>query len=230
MPVGGFPGLAESRRRTIRAPVNPLDKSTVVSIYPRDIYEVKPTISPGEFRIKAGTYDTPSLLVVGPSSWWREIDEEQPLLEIPNYSTQVAESIVRDYCNGLLACNMGNTMPGLFYIPGEWNLKELKIKNQHLIDKARDNQNRWYAALVKLADTMWSRSNGNPLVISDDMRLAARMLDLKGKDWMRDFTQIEMARCFACGSSRDAAFPVCPTCRAIDPNHPAAKDIKFAAQ
>src|SRR5258708_2992817 len=126
--VGGFPGIVASRRRTIAAPVNPLDKCTIVSIYPREIRETKPTIQPGKFHILAGSIKKPSILIVGPSSWWKEIDEEQPLLEIPNSSIQVADSIVKDYCNGLLGCNMGESMPGIFWVPGAWNLTQVKEK------------------------------------------------------------------------------------------------------
>ena len=118
MQVGEFPGMAPSNRRTIRAPVNPLDKSTVVSILPKPISERKATIQPGTFELPPGSFDKPSILVVGPSSWWREVDEGQPLLEIPVASVIIADSIVKDYCNGLLACDMGDRMPGLFYLPG----------------------------------------------------------------------------------------------------------------
>ena len=51
MQVGEFPGLAQSNRRTIRAPVNPMDKSTVVSILPKHISERKATIQPGIFEL-----------------------------------------------------------------------------------------------------------------------------------------------------------------------------------
>jgi hypothetical protein len=54
-----------------------MDKSTIVSIYPKEINEVKHTIEPGRFHLKPGKPDSPSLLVVGSSSWWKEIDEEQ---------------------------------------------------------------------------------------------------------------------------------------------------------
>jgi hypothetical protein len=58
--VGQFPGIQELRRRTVRQPVNPMDRATVVSIYPKDIEEVKHTIEPGRFRIKAGSIETPT--------------------------------------------------------------------------------------------------------------------------------------------------------------------------
>jgi len=215
MAVGGFPGMLASRRRTVRAPVNPMDKSTIVSIYPKVIHERKYTIQPGIFHIEPGSLDKPAILVVGPSSWWKEIDEEQPLLEIPNSSIQIADSIVRDYCNGLLGCNMGDTMPGLFWMPGEFTVIELKKTYQHLLDKANENQNKYFSALVKLADSLWARTNGNPLTISNDMRIAAKSLGNNNKDWMKDFTLFQQVKCVACGSPRNPDFPICPTCHAI---------------
>lgn len=226
--VGTFPGIG-SNRRTIRATTNPFDKSTVVSIYPKEINERKPTIQPGNFHIDAGTYNNPALLVVGPSSWWKDIDEDQPLLEIPCSSVQIADSIVRDYCNGLLACDMGDTMPGLFYIPGDINLFKLKKEYSHLLDKALENQKRWYAVLVKLGDIGWSRSNGNPVTISDDMKLAARELQLENKPWLKDFQTMQMVNCVACGALRNPLFPVCQSCKAIiDPEKAKELNIKFA--
>jgi hypothetical protein len=215
MTVGAFPGLTNLRKRAIRSPENPMDKCTVVSIYPKEIDEIKPTIQPGRFIIPPGSYEKPALLIVGTSSWWRDIDEESPLLEIPVSSIQIANSIIVDYMNGLLACNMGDTMPGLFYIPGQVTFADLLSKYKSQLDKSRDNQNRWYRELVKMADALWSRSNGNPLSISDDMRMAARELNLNTKEWLADFQSAETIRCIACGGMRNPAFPICPACHNI---------------
>jgi hypothetical protein len=221
--VGEFPGHSASRRRTIRGPVNPMDKTTIVSIYPEEIDEVKHTISPGRFIIPGGSYENPTVIVVGPSSWWREIDEEQPLLEIPVSSVQIADSIIRDYCNGVLGCNMADCMPGLFYVPGSFSLADIRKSYKHELDAALARQRNWYSNLVKLADSLWARSNGNPLAISDSMRTAAKELHLD-KDWMKDFKMVETVRCKACGSLLNPMFPVCPTCHAI--NDPAkAKEL-----
>ena len=62
--IGGFPGLIAMRRRTIRATVNPMDKSTIVSIYPREIIEYKHTTQPSRFQLLPGSKEKPSLLVV----------------------------------------------------------------------------------------------------------------------------------------------------------------------
>jgi len=224
--VGAFPGIRELRRRTVRQPVNPMDKATVVSIYPKDIEEIKHTIEPGRFKISAGTYEKPSILVVGPSSWWREIDEEQPLLEIPVSSIQIADSIVKDYCNGVLASNMGDCMPGIFYIPGEHNIEGIQKSFKHELNKAAAKQKKFYSTLIQLADALWARSQGNPLAISDDMRMAARELNLTStKDWMKDFTMINMVRCKACGSLKNPEFPICATCHFPDPEHPMTKQL-----
>ena len=208
--------LGDMNRRLIRAPINPLDKSTVVSILPKLIDETKHTIQPGRFIIPPGSYDKPALLVVGSSSWWKETDEGQPMLEIPHSSIQIADSIVKDYCNGILACNMGDTMPGLFYVPGNYDVEKLKKEYKKELDDALLRQRNWYSELVKLGDVLWARSNGNPLTISEDMRLAANELNLTNKEWLRDVQIMELVRCKACGSLKNPAYPICPTCKAID--------------
>jgi hypothetical protein len=227
--VGEFPGLQQTNRRAIRAPVNPLDKSTVVSILPKSIYEKKITIQPGTFEISPGTFEHPSVLVVGSSSWWREIDENQPLLEIPLSSVQIADSIVRDYCNGLLGCNMSDLMPGIFYVPGEYTSERIKKEQNLLLNKANENQRKWYMELVRIADILWSRTNGNPLAISNDARLACRELNITNKPWLGDLQTAELVRCVACGSLRNANFPICQTCKAVaDPELAKKLNLEFA--
>lgn len=223
--VGQFPGINAFRRRTIRGPVNPMDKSTIVSIYPKEIHEKKITIQPSEFHIMPGSYESPALLVVGPSSWWREIDDEQPLLEIPVSSIQIADSVVRDYNNGVFGCDMSECMPGLFYVPGEYDIAGIRKNFQPQLDLAKARQTNFWSILVKMADSMWARSNGNPMAISDDMRLAAHELGQKTKDWMKDFQAIEMVRCKACGALKNPQYPICATCRFPDPDHPMTKQL-----
>ena len=227
--VGEFPGMQATNRRTIRAPINPMDKSTVVSILPKTISERKATIFPGFFELKPGTFDKPSILVVGPSSWWRDIDENQPLLEIPTSSLQVADSIVKDYSNGLLACNMNDMMPGLFYVPGEVTVELVKKDYMPLLLKAQATQKKWFMELVRIADILWSRSNGNPLSISDDARLACKELNITNKPWLGDLQTAELVRCVACGSLRNQMYPICQTCKAIaDPARAKELGITFA--
>lgn len=215
-------------RKLIRSMKNPMDKCTIVSIFPKMIDEVKHTIEPGKFHIPAGSFDEPSILVVGSSSWWRDIDVEQPMLEIPVGSIQVANSVINDYCNGMLGCNMSDSMPGLFFVQGALNVMEIKLRYKEKLNEVKDRQDNWYKILVRLADSLWARSNNNPLVICDEMRLAARSLNYNDKPWLQDFVMSQQVQCKACGSLKNPNFPVCLVCKSIDLTHPAAKDVKFA--
>lgn len=225
--VGEFSNA--SRRRMIRSQKNPLDKATIVSIFPKEIDERKYTIDPGHFHIAAGTYENPATLVVGPSSWWKDIDLDQPLLEIPNSAVAIADSIIRDYCNGMLGCDMGMNMPGLFFVNGEVSVMKIKTEYKASLEAAKIKQDNWYKILVRIGDSLWARSNGNPLVIADEMRLAALSLNLNDKPWIKDFKTVELVPCKACGSLRNPLYPVCQTCKNVDLSHPLAKDLKFSA-
>ncbi|SRR6266545_1926297 len=217
-----------NKRKAIRAQVNPMDICTIVSIFPKEINEDKITIFPGKFQIDAGTPENPAILVIGSSSWWKDYDFEQPLLEIVNSSIQVADSIIKDYCNGMLGCNMGDAMPGLFFVLGKHTVGEIKMKYSKKIDEMKVKQDNWYRILVRIADSLWARTSGNPLAIWDEMRLAARSLNLNDKPWLKDYQQMELVKCVACGSLKNPSYPVCPTCKSIDTSHPEAKNLKFA--
>ena len=69
--------------------------------------------------------------------------------------------------------------------------------------------------LIKIADILWSRSNGNPLSISDDARLACKELNISNKPWLGDLQTMELVRCVACGSLRNPTFPICQSCHVV---------------
>lgn len=209
-------------RRAIRSLENPMDKSTIISIYPKRIEETKPTIVPGRFIIEPGTYDNPSVLTVGSCSWWREVGEDEPLLEIPQSSIVLADSIVRDYANGIMGCDMAENMPGLFFVPGAFTVEQIQLdrklptsKFKPLLDRAAQKQENWFRMLVKIADVSWARTNGNPLGISDDMRLAAEVLGLRDRDWFMNVTAVDVKKCIACGQLNNSDIIVCPNCKVV---------------
>lgn len=229
------------RRRTVRADINPMDRSTVVSILPKENPpEYKHTLMPSEYKIPYGTYDKPGILIVGSASWWADINPEQPLVEISVGSPQVANSIVQDFSNGYLGCDMGDARPGLFWIPGcqfdksgnpseqltvEWIKRDYKAQ----LDLAKAKQDNWFRVLVKFADIGWAKSNNSPLSVDDNMRMAAKELGLD-REWISTYKAMEMIRCLSCGELRNPIYPTCKHCKWVDPTHPRAKDIKFAAQ
>ena len=206
--------FASSNKRTIRSEPNEHDKATIVSIYPRDIKEVKHTIVPGTFKIPAGTVTKPSITVIDPSSWFRDMGEDMPNIEIPNNAVVVAKSIVQDYCSGMLMATK-DASPGLFFIAGEWTLEEIKTKYKDAFNKAVIGQNVWFKRLVDLADAGWAQTNGNPKAISDLMRMAATELGVGDKDWMKSSIVASMIKCAACGNLRNPDFPICGSCNRI---------------
>lgn len=221
--VGGFPNMRDLNRRTIRGPVNPIDKSTIVSIYPRPIKFQNVTLSPGRWYLEAGSAENPAMLVIGPSSWFRDVSLDEPLIEIVQSSVQIAESLVKDYMNGMFACNMADSMPGLFFIPGKIKREQLMTgEYAPLLGEAITRQFNYYRTLVKYADALWARSNGNPLAIQDEMRMAAKALGKQDADWMKDHQAVGMVPCFACGDFKNPEYPICKSCHSVDPNHPKA--------
>lgn len=222
-------GLLLAKRQTIRHYINENDKSTVVSIFPMDIDEKKSTIQPGRFLIPAGHPTSPSLLVVGGASWWREMNPDEPLIEIPQYSSIVAEAVVTDYCSGMLGYAHGEKDCGLFWVNGAITAKDLEGKLKPVLEAAIRRQHAWYVELIKQADNLWARTNGNPLAIPDLMRLACKELQLD-RAWLKDFENINKVNCKACGNLVNPAYPVCPVCRAVS-NPELAKElgIKFAS-
>ncbi len=223
--------MLNSAQRVIKAPVNPYDKCTVVSIFPQEVKAIKHTIFPGSFKIPPGRYETPATLVIGPSSWWREVAEGQPLLEIPVSSIQVADSICKDWSNGILACDMAESMPGLFYLPGVMTADSIIESHKAMLDVANRKQKNWYSGLVRLADALWSKANNNPVAISDTMRLAARELGLDDRPWLADFSVVTNIRCAACQSFVSSSVIVCPNCKVIlRPEEFKKLNLQFANQ
>lgn len=217
------------KRPLIKMPPNPMDKSTVVSVFPRDVGDFKWSLDPSYYFIEAAPRDSFSFVIIGPASWWKEIDEEQPPVEIVHNSFQVAQSFVNDYIRGMRACNMSDRTPGMFTVPGAYNRKSIEEKFGDKIRDAHQRQRNWYQELVRQADILWSRTNGNPLAIDDYARLAAESLGMKDKPWMQDFKTIEMKPCKACGEMINYQYPVCRHCKAIiDPEKAKAMQIQFA--
>ena len=106
-------------------------------------------------------------------------------------------------------------MPGLFYVPGDWKVEEILDRYVEQLDEVVAKQKKWYENLVMTGDTLWARSNGNPLAISDDMRLAAQELQFTDKAWLKDFKTMQLENCPACGQLRDAQYPVCQHCHNV---------------
>lgn len=228
---------SQMRHSLKRAPTNPMDRCTVFSLYPKQISEKKP-VWPERFVIPAGSIEEPSILIVEPASCWREADPDQPPIEIPISSIQIADSLIRDYCVGMFEVKMGFAQPGIFFIPGQMTFDFLMTKYEDPVTNKKGQdfyfeaavwQKNWYEALIREADSLWARTAGNPLAISLDMKMAGEHFQMRDKPWMKDSFTMSLVPCPACGNLRNPNFPICQTCKVIvDKEKFAALGMEFA--
>jgi len=198
---------------------NPLDVSTIISIYPIGFTEKK-AMMPEWYHIDKGSYENPSYTPVTGGSSFRLMADTNQTIEIPISSISVAESVVRDWMVGIIEFVPGVAQPGVFYLPGNWDHKKLLAdpEAKKVLDYIDQLQKAWFMKLIDLGDALWSRANGNPRVVSDLMRTAAGIMQIKDKPWMANFTTARMTNCPACGTLCLPGFPVCANCKhVIDP-------------
>lgn len=215
-------------------PRNPMDKTTIVSIYPRNIVDDKPTLFPSRFVIPAAKDGEFSLLVIeGASYFLSSMIGNQPPTEVQVNSMMLAESILRDSIPTMnLVTN--SARPGVFSIPGGFN--RISILNyvhpdgrkfKELLATAREWQMNYWTAVIDEADYFWSKSQGNPKTIPEDAKLAARIMGVeKQKPWMSNVVASELINCKACGELVNPIFPVCKHCHVII-NEERAKELNI---
>jgi len=198
-----------------RTPPSALDIYTIVSIFPKPIREIKVTLDPGEWIIPAGSYEKPGVLTIGSSVSWIKYSAEMEAVELSFSAIQIAHSVITDYSAGLIAVRVGIAQPGLFYVEGRKTSEQVVKDHKTALDNAKKLQDTWYSSLVTAADSLWARSNGNPVAIPTDSRIAAEALGLKNKPWMQDFNTLQMVSCVNCGNLRNPNYPSCPSCRVV---------------
>ena len=206
-----------------------MSESTIVSIVPFPIIETKPGIYPGNFRINAANSTSqPELLVIGDSKYHVELDENRTIT-VPCDSAKVAHSIVEDYIISNLAFDREKeAAPGIFWKPGRHDLTSVTINFSSDLLQARENQQRWFTELVKIADDDWEKTRQHR-AISDMQRYAAKSLGMD-RPWIivsKDVNKDIAKKCIACQSIVSIEAIVCPTCKCIiDPEK--YKTLQFA--
>lgn len=199
------------QRKVVRGTPNPLDIATIISVFPREVRDFKPTVFPGNFLIKPGTPEKPTLTYIGSSYWVAGGLMEMPEIEVPHSGIVMADSIIKDYCNGLVGCNMGDKKPGLFCVNG--SIEEKDIPKERLAQTIKFQEN-WFYDLVKIADVLWVRTNGNPTAVNEMNIMAAQQLGLK-KPWMDKIVQQDLIKCMACQTLVGNLAIVCPNCKVV---------------
>lgn len=197
--------------------------STLISIVPFPIDEVKPGLIPGRFSIAASPDGRPQFTVIRDAHHFVYIDESRGNLRVLNPSYDVAQAVVADYNSAQLEADP-SAHPGFFWLIGEWD--EDKIHNNKeaaaRLSGVREIQNNWFRKIVMLADDDWQRSRQHS-AISDVQRYAARVIDPEnkaGREWLfvlkeEQKPKIDIATCPACESEIASTAVICRHCSCI---------------
>lgn len=238
-PQAGMPIGTIGKQMINLLPRNPMDVTTIVSIYPRDIIDEKPTMFPARYVIKAAPIGGFSLThIKGASFFIPSSIERQPPTEVQVNSMALTESILRDSIPTMNLVTAGHR-PGIFAIPGNHDKITVNLYKhadgrtfKELLEMANEWQQAYWADVMNEADSFWASTNGNPKSIPEDARLAAKILGMeKSKPWMNNVIASEMSNCRACGEMINPAFPVCKHCHAIlDVKKAEELGIQFAAR
>lgn len=192
-----------------------LTKATVVSICPFPINEEKPGLVPNKFHIDAAPEGEVRTLILNDKIYY---NERVPLMNITRQISEraaiVAESIVKDRETSQPGYKP-DSMPGLFWVVGDYTPDQAKEELADKIAQARKFQINWYQNLIRQTDEDFRRTNSHA-VVSDMARNAAKVLKLD-KTWNQDLTAIPEEAptkfCIACFSKIDKRATICPVCR-----------------
>jgi hypothetical protein len=208
------------------------DRSTVVSIVPFEINEYKPGLNPPSFFFEKCEDPTePVCLIIEPNWFYVPVpDHPQKNFRIEVNSESLADSICRDFLNSQLARDTdSDAEPGIFWVPEAATPSIINGNYREELNHAKARQERWFIALVKMADDDYERTRRHE-TISDFQRHAARALNLE-RPWILDSTTIKRSAtktCPVCTAQVLAESIVCPTCKAIL-DEQKYKTFKFAA-
>lgn len=203
-----------------------MSKSTVISIFPFELKELKPGLNPGFFQVPAcESYDRPVIFTVGSSSYNVYLGEKRNFPVIVE-SIRIAEAIVNDVINSHIESNSDEAHAGLMAIEGEITAQLLKVKYEEEMQELKDCQTRWFQKLVTLADNDWEKYHTH-VSISDLQRKAVSMLNLS-RPYM-DVIKSDIPKlCPVCQDLIPVDAIVCKTCKAVL-NAEKYKEFQFAA-
>lgn len=204
-----------------------MSKSTLVSIVPFPIAEMKPGIYPGFFELPASRNNNPECLVIGDSKFFVEIDENRTItVWVP--SDKLAQSVVNDYITSNLAYSQEkNAAPGFFWVEGELTSEDIVKKfSTTLLEQAKRRQSNWFEELVKMADDDWEKTRQHKF-ISDMQRHAAKSMKLERPWLITPNIDSGLVACIACQSLISPNAIICPSCKMII-NMEKYKQLQFA--
>ena len=191
-----------------------VDVSTVFSIAPFELFDTKPGLLPGIYRIPKCT-DTkiPQRLLVKSGLHIMHIGGKRLPLKIETASHVIAAAIVNDCISSQLWCDPGVQNPGLTWLSGDISVEDFVSTHKVAYDELVSQQRSWFLRICKETDNEWSRYK-NHRVVSDTARFASRALGLD-PEWMKSDEVFGMNKCPACSTPNDKLAVICSNCKCI---------------
>lgn len=152
---------------------------TMVSFVPFKVRTESPTVIPGSFELEPSDTVKPSTKIVPSDAfYWHDPGMDRPKMQIPVPEQEFARGVVRDYKASQIAIG-ANAEPALFFVEGMFDSR----KHAELVTEHLEKQLNWFKLLVSTGDVDYNAAKGNPLVVSDLQRRAARLLNLE-RTWL----------------------------------------------
>ena len=202
------------------SPVRSNNISTVVSILPYPLWEKKPGLVPGDFRIPYTAPGDFTLFNVERCQHSVYLDENRPRLIVPDPSDLVARSIVEDHKVAMVCYEGGIAEPGLAWVWGEYLNDEdgkaaFAYAHRDVLEIMGVKQVEWYKRLLLMADDDWARYKRHKF-ITGLQRTAAEVLGQTNREWMMEHKIEEaLSKCKFCFAQVHPMACICPSCHGI---------------
>jgi len=176
--------------------------------------ERKPGIYPGVLNIPAAKYGDFEIGIVGDGNCPVYLDESRGSLSVMQTAETLAMSYVNDYINSCICTDKGEDVhPGLFWIDGEHTKEYIKANFKEKLNKCKESQDKWYLALVRMADDDWAKSRSNRIITNMQRFAAEAMKDIVGvREWNSLIVVANYKNCKFCTSQIPTLALVCPVC------------------
>lgn len=198
---------------------------TLVSIVPFELNEHKPGMAKEFYKIPATVEGDFTVVLIEDSHYIQRMPATDQTVKVTVTGEDIAKAIIKDFCFSHVASDI-DAHPGMFYVNGDLNKAEVKLKHNDKLENIKRIQRNWFIALIKDADDIWEKYHQFSM-INERQVYAAKVLK-SDRPWNKDAdpTSKQML-CPACKSSIHPEAIVCPICNVIidSDKH---KALKFA--
>jgi hypothetical protein len=186
--------------------------ATIISIYPKEIRELKAGLIPNEYVVPEGSMDKPAVIHISDAKHLIPQAFGAPAIQSYESAEKVAKSVVFDWIKAQMRYSE-DAHPGIMALSYEIPADQVKFKLLDELKKLESKQIRWAQALLKDGDDMWERYGENR-AITDTQRWAANYLK-QPREWTNIEAGGNLMDCPSCDARISKNVATCRTCGCI---------------